>query len=139
MKPGMMASGNCLAILKGDVNSLNGRVICGEVLSDGATLVSATADKEVKVWDLYLSNDQCTNTFSSHNHCVSVMIEVGRGIIATAFSNKIIRIWDITTGEEGKIFVPPTRWSSVVEEKDSSRALNLTLTCIWWSDEEVIY
>ena len=32
-----------------------------------------------------------------------------------------------------------TSYQMVVEEKDSSRALNLTLTCIWWSDEEVIY
>ncbi len=103
----MMASGNCLAILKRDINNLNGRVICGGGI---VRRRYSTADNEVKVWDPYLSNNQCTNTFSSHNHSVPVMIEVDRGIIATAFSNKTIKIWDITTGEEGKIFVPPTRW-----------------------------
>jgi len=66
--------------------------------SDGASLVSGSYDKTVKLWDIQTGG--VVKTFSGHIHQVqSVSISADCTMIASGSKDKTIRLWDIQTGE----------------------------------------
>jgi len=65
---------------------------------DGASLVSGSYDKTIKLWDIQTGG--VVKTFQGHtNYVMSVSISPNCTMIASACLNKTIRLWDIQTGK----------------------------------------
>lgn len=67
-------------------------------MPDGETLVSASRDKTIRVWQV--SSGYCIKTFSGHAEWVreAVPSEDGRWLVS-ASNDQTSRIWDFSTGE----------------------------------------
>lgn len=66
---------------------------------DGRTLISAGADKTIKVWDL--SDGRVIRDLSGHTSFVNALAVSPDGqTLVSASADKTIKIWDLTTGQE---------------------------------------
>jgi WD40 repeat protein len=65
---------------------------------DGRTIVSASSDSTLKVWDL--ATGKCKSTLKGHDGAVMgvAVTPDGRTIVSTS-SDSTLKIWDLTTGE----------------------------------------
>ena len=89
------------AITGGQTANLSGhtdRVVSLVFSSDGASLVSGSGDKTVKLWDMQTGG--IIKTFHGHNAWVfSVSISADCTRIASGSKDETICLWDIQTGE----------------------------------------
>ena len=60
-------------------------------LNDGK-IVSGSADKTIKLWDL--NTYQCIQTLKGHEHFVYSIIQLNDGKIASGSTDKTIKLWD---------------------------------------------
>ncbi len=66
---------------------------------DGQTLVSASADKTIKVWDL--ANCKEIRTLTGHSSFVNYLVISPDGqTLASASADKTIKLWNLATGNE---------------------------------------
>ena len=82
-----------VAILSGHTKYVNSLVFS----SDGASLVSGSGDKTIKLWDIQTGG--VVKTFHGHTRYVSASISADNTTIASGSLDKTIRLWDIQTGE----------------------------------------
>lgn len=69
--------------------------------SDGKTLVSGSADKTIKVWNL--DTEKLIRTLSGHSDSVrSVALSSDRQILASGSGDNTIKLWNVQTGEQIK-------------------------------------
>lgn len=72
-------------------------------------LVSGSADKKVKLWDI--DTNTCIRTFSELTTSVMSVIRLSDMFIAAGSKGQGICVWDIQTGETAKCFVArPENW-----------------------------
>jgi len=82
-----------VAILSGHTEYVNSLVFS----SDGASLVSGSGDKTIKLWDVQTGG--VVKTFQGHTRYVYASISADNTTIASGSIDKTIRLWDIQTGE----------------------------------------
>jgi WD40 repeat protein len=83
------------AVLRGHRNVVQSVAIS----ADGSTLVSAGADKMVKIWDLKTGKERFT--LKGHEEEVlTVAITPDGKLAASAGADTLIKIWDVETGKE---------------------------------------
>jgi len=64
---------------------------------DGQRIVSASADRTLKVWNL--TTGQVEQTLTSHESSVnSVAVVDGQRIVSASF-DRTLKVWDLTTGQ----------------------------------------
>ncbi len=81
-------------VLKGHHGEVRGVAIT----SDGKTVVSASYDRTLKVWDL--GTGQCRGTFTSHSADVNDLAITPDGATAiTVSDDKTLKVWDLATGQ----------------------------------------
>jgi len=87
-------TGAQVAILSGHIDY----VICLVSSSDGASLVSGSGDKTIKLWDVQTGG--VVKTFRGHTGPVySVSISADNTTIASGSADNTICLWDVQTGE----------------------------------------
>ncbi len=80
-------------VLEGHTGSVFGVV----VTPDGKTVVSASADKTLKVWDLETGG--CHATFQGHTKFVGNVVVTPDGkTVVSASEDKTLKVWDLATG-----------------------------------------
>ena len=99
-------TGSQAAVLSGHTDSVGGLTFS----FDGASLVSGSHDKTIKLWDVQTGG--IIKTFYGHTNTVySVSISADCTTVASGSEDKTIRLWDIQTREchytieqQGKVF-----------------------------------
>jgi WD40 repeat protein len=81
-------------ILRGHTDAVKSLII----RSDGKTLVSASADTTIKLWNL--DTGQCLNTLTGHNSSIeSIAITPDREMLVSASADTTIKLWSLATGK----------------------------------------
>ncbi|RUT04394.1 hypothetical protein DSM106972_046220 [Dulcicalothrix desertica PCC 7102] len=85
---------------------------------DGKTLVSASPDKTIKLWDV--TTGKIISTLTGHTDFVSSIVYSPDGkTLASASGDKTIKLWDIATGKIISTLTGHTDWvNSVVTSPD---------------------
>ncbi len=66
--------------------------------SDGKRLLSGSADRMIKLWDVETS--ECLQTFAGHgNWVMSVVFSPDGKLLASGSADRTIKLWDVKTGE----------------------------------------
>jgi WD40 repeat protein len=87
-------TGSQMAVLSGHTNSVRSLTF----LLEGASIVSGSRDRTLKLWDVQTGG--VIRTFCGHTDYVySVSISPSHTTIASGSEDKAIRLWDIQTGE----------------------------------------
>jgi WD40 repeat protein len=89
-----MRTGECLRVLEGHKDSVH----AVSTTRDGRKVVSASADKTLRVWDL--ASGACLRVLEGHGMtvtCVGTSPEGGRAVSGSA--DKTLRVWDLETGD----------------------------------------
>jgi serine/threonine protein kinase len=80
----------------GDLSSCHSASVNSLAISaDGQTLVSGSADRMVKVWNL--ANEEETHSFNHADSVLSVAISSDGQLIASGSVNKTIKVWNLET------------------------------------------
>jgi WD40 repeat protein len=81
--------------LEGHSNYINALAIS----SDGQTLVSGSADKTIKIWNI--STGQEVHTLKGHSNYVNALVISSDGqTLVSGSADKTIKVWNISTGKE---------------------------------------
>ena len=65
---------------------------------DGRTLVSGSADKTIKIWNL--TTGQLTHTLNAHKNIVhTVAMSIDGRTLVSGSADKTIKVWNLTTGQ----------------------------------------
>jgi WD40 repeat protein len=85
-----------VATLKGHTSSVNACALT----PDGRHVVSASADKTLKVWDL--ASERAVATLHGHTSGVSARAVTpdGRHVVSTSY-DQTLKVWDLATGACG--------------------------------------
>lgn len=76
----------------------SGHVLSVDLTSTGSVAVSASADHDVRVWDL--ETGRCLRTLTGHQHWVNrVCVSADGRRAVSASRDGTLRVWDIATGE----------------------------------------
>jgi WD40 repeat protein len=102
--------------------------------SDGASLVSGSDDKTIKLWDVQTGG--VIKTFHGHTHWVlAVSISSSCTIIASGSPDNTIRLWDVQTGECCHIISQPEQITYVnFSPTNSKHLISITGDIIQWWD-----
>ena len=66
--------------------------------ADGSLLLSGSADRTIRLWDVEIS--ECLQTLEGHgNWVMSVVFSSDGELIATGSADRTIKLWDLSTGE----------------------------------------
>ena len=74
----------------------------GVLNANNRNLISCSADKSIKIWDLNTS--KCEHTLSGHTNSVICMKLVADGRLLSGSMDKTVRLWDLVRGNCVKIF-----------------------------------
>ncbi len=89
---------------------------------DGSTIVSGSADKTVKIWDLATGREKIT--LQGHTDWVySVVITPDGLTIVSASSDNTIKVWDLDTGGEKETLPGHTDWVNSVAISPDRRTI----------------
>ena len=81
-----------MATLEGHSRSVN----CVKYLENDQ-LISGSADKKIKVWDL--RTNLCVNTIKGHKKPVSCLEVISSTRFASASADGVVKVWDLESGE----------------------------------------
>jgi len=81
--------------LTGHTGSVNSVVIS----PDGQILISGSADKMIKMWELSTGKETCTLTGHTGSICTVAISLDGRTLVSGGW-DQTIKVWDLSTGEE---------------------------------------
>lgn len=80
---------------------------------DGKTIVSASGDKTVQLWDVVTGEAQ--QTLEGHSDWVKAIVFSPDGkTIASVSDDKTVRLWDVATGEVQQTLKGHTDWVNVI-------------------------
>ncbi|BAY61373.1 WD-40 repeat protein [Calothrix brevissima NIES-22] len=89
-----VASGDCLKTFLGHIN---GRIYSVDWSADGNKIVSTCTDKTVRIWNV--STGDCEQIIQGENHGLSVHWHPVKDLLAIAFLEQPIQIYDLQIGE----------------------------------------
>ncbi|NKB18900.1 MAG: hypothetical protein HC770_14375, partial [Pseudanabaena sp. CRU_2_10] len=88
-----MKTGKCLQVLSGHQQL----VTVVRFSPDGRQLVSGSADRTIKHWDL--DTGECLQTLSGQQHWVWAMIFITPNLLLSASQDESIQCWDLQMGQ----------------------------------------
>lgn len=122
--------GKCINILKG-----HGDIISTLIQIKSHLLASASWDKTIKIWDIYLEKNNCVKTFTGHRNQVNSLIKLNERILISGGRDNLIIIWDF---QEEQIIAKVEEHKSMVNclltlDQDSFASVGLDKRMIIWN------
>ena len=79
----------CVAVLNGHTS-----YVMSVALVNATTVVSGSADKTLRVWDL--TTNTCTAVLNGHTDYVSSVVVLNETTVVSGSADKTLRVWDLT-------------------------------------------
>ena len=85
---------------------------------DGNTVVSASSDKTLRVWNL--ASGECVRTLEGHDYAVGAVVLMPDGnTVVSASGDNTLRVWNVATGSPVAVYPLEASGSSVAVAFDN--------------------